>query len=61
VYVKVSGAPIRSASDARYFADWIRRLELAAESMSSWNTPTERAEALRRFAAAREEFERRAR
>lgn len=61
IYATVAGAAIRSASDANYFASWIRRLEAAAESLTSWNSQAERAESLRRFVAAREEFERRAR
>jgi hypothetical protein len=58
VYVLVAGRPIRSASDAQYFAAWVDRLISAAEQHRGWNTAAERAQAVERFRRARREWER---
>ena len=42
VYVIVDGRPIRSAEDARWFVQWIERLEQAAAAHTGWNTEAEK-------------------
>ncbi|MFN8571168.1 MAG: CehA/McbA family metallohydrolase [Gemmatimonadaceae bacterium] len=60
VYVLRAGAPIRSAADARYFAQWVERLIGGAEQHAGWNSPAERDSALTTLRRARDEFNRRA-
>ena len=52
VYVTAGGAPVRSASDARYFATWIDRVRAAAEAHPGWNTPAEKQDVLALLAQA---------
>jgi hypothetical protein len=58
--VIVGGAPIRSASDAKYFVAWVGRLEAAATAHGGWNDEKEKAEVLERLAAAKAVFQKRA-
>lgn len=60
IYVTVGGKPIRSARDANYFVEWIKRLEAAAQANKDWNTNEERMRALQTLGRARAEFEARA-
>jgi hypothetical protein len=59
IYVIVGGKPIRSAADAEYFLQWIRRLESAARAYQDWNTEEEKASTLETIRRARDEFMRR--
>jgi TolB protein len=56
VYVSVGGAPVRSASDATYFAAWVDRLILAARSDTSWNTEAEKESVLSMLQEARKKY-----
>lgn len=57
VYVKVAGAPLRSAGDTAYFLAWMARLISAAESSTAWNTETEKQSVLAIFEKARQKYE----
>ncbi len=61
VFVTVGGAPVRSASDARYFMRWIDRVREAAGAHAGWNTDAEKQGVLAQLAQARAVFEGRAR
>ena len=56
IYVTVAGQPIRSPEDARFFVQWIERLESAAQSHPGWNTAAERQEVMERLARAKAVF-----
>ncbi|MGQ0702559.1 MAG: CehA/McbA family metallohydrolase [Gemmatimonadales bacterium] len=56
IYLTVAGQPVRSPADARYFADWIQRLEGAAAAHTGWNSEAEKREVLERLARARTVF-----
>lgn len=56
VYVSVAGAPVRSATDARYFIAWIDRLLGAASAHPGWNATEERDEVMARLQKARQVF-----
>ncbi|MEO8138833.1 MAG: CehA/McbA family metallohydrolase, partial [Gemmatimonadota bacterium] len=59
VYVSVARKPVRSATDAAYFIQWLDRLAADASAHQGWNTTGERRAVLDRIRQAREEFERR--
>jgi TolB protein len=61
VYVTVGGLPVRSAEDARYFVQWVDRVEAAARAQTSWNTDEERDAVLTSIARARAVYEKRLR
>ena len=56
IYVSVSGASVRSPSDAQYFVAWIDRLEKAVQANRDWNTEDEKSRVLESLRQAREEF-----
>jgi len=56
IYVSVAGAPVRNATDARYFIAWIDRLLTAAGAHAGWNSAEERDEVLARLQKARQVF-----
>jgi TolB protein len=56
VYISVTGAPLRSSSDATYFVAWIDRLISAAQSNTSWNTEAEKQSVLSTLHDAREKY-----
>jgi Tol biopolymer transport system component len=56
IYVTVGGRPIRSSADARYFTQWIERLERDAAAHPGWNTTQERDQVLADLRRARETF-----
>ncbi len=60
VYVTVGGRPVRSAPDARFFVQWIERIEAHADAHREWNTADEKAAVMARLAQAKAEFVRRA-
>jgi hypothetical protein len=60
IYVQVGDAPQRSPEDAEYFIKWIDLLTERVRADTSWNTATEREQALSTIARARAEFTRRA-
>jgi hypothetical protein len=60
IYVTVAGKPLRSAEDAKYFMQWIDRLETAAERNSDWDSAQEKNQVIQTLRQARAEFERRA-
>jgi len=57
VYVRVTGAPLHSPSDAAYFVAWVDRLIAAARSNPSWNTEAEKQSVLDLLGEARKEYE----
>lgn len=57
VYATVGGLPVRSASDARYFIEWIGRVRAAAEAHGGWNTAAEKRDALELLDRALRVFE----
>jgi hypothetical protein len=61
IYVTVGKQPIRSEGDARFFLKWIDRIEEGVEAHDGWNSDSEKRGVLDRVAAARREFESRAR
>ena len=61
IYVTAGGVPVRSTSDAHYFATWIDRVRAAAEAHPGWNTPAEKQDALSLLAQAHAVFEERTR
>ena len=60
IYVTIAGTPVRNAADARYFLQWIERVEAAASAHAGWNDPIEKSEVLERLARAKAVFARRA-
>jgi len=54
--VTVADAPVRNATDARYFVAWIDRLLSAAGAHPGWNSAEERDEVLARLQRARQVF-----
>jgi TolB protein len=59
VYVQVGDQPVRSPSDAAWFARWVDRLIAAAGAHTGWNTAGEREAVMSQLIRAREEFRRR--
>ena len=58
VYVTVAGVPVRSATDAAYFAAWVDRLIAAARSNTSWNTDAEKESVLKTLQDAKAKYAR---
>lgn len=56
VYVRVAGAPVRSASDAAYFVAWVDRLIAAARKNTSWNTEAEKGSVVSMLQEARKKY-----
>ncbi|HMD18294.1 MAG TPA: CehA/McbA family metallohydrolase [Terriglobales bacterium] len=56
VYVSVAGAPVRNASDAAYFVEWVDRLIAAARTNTSWNTEAEKGSVLSMLQEARTKY-----
>jgi len=57
VYVRVTGVPLHSPSDAAYFVAWVDRLIGAARSNTSWNTDAEKQSVLGLLDEARKRYE----
>jgi TolB protein len=60
IYVLVDGRPIRSETDARYFARWIDRVGESAGAHDGWNDEREKQEVRAHLRDANAVFERRA-
>jgi TolB protein len=42
IYVRVGREPVRSSEDAKFFLEWLDRLQQGAEEHEGWRTPAER-------------------
>ncbi len=56
IYVYVGAKPIRSINDAKYFINWIDRLEVAAKAHQGWNTSEEKEEILNMLQRSKFEY-----
>jgi hypothetical protein len=56
VYIKLAGAPLKSAKDAAFFAVWMDRLIAAATSSTSWNSEQEKHSVLDRLKEAKQRY-----
>jgi len=57
IFITVDGAPARSPDDARFFLNWINRMEGTIRASSTWNSTAEQESVLRSLADAKRVFQ----
>src|SRR5207253_220846 len=57
IFITVDGAPARSPDDARFFLNWINRMEGTIRASSTWNSTAEQESVLRSLADAERVFQ----